>query len=570
MITSGNTKKKFMEPVIHFLQKRIEVGKDEAAAKTTVSEFVKAGYCLANFPDFARYAQKGFVKSPLLAGSHTEFSRDGNSLLACVAGYPKIDMLKQKDAEESNPIISIEPLVLISPDKMRATLCIHPPIPGSTSLIDEDLLQLLEHAGIIFGVDPDALQQAQTLISEMGNDFARVVIAKGKPPGKSTDAFIRFELEIGPLAGRIMDDGTIDFRERKIMIGVRAGDHIATKIPVVPGLPGINVQGEVIEPEKGNDVKVQVVNDAAYSEDDMKVTAAKDGVLSVVNTTIIKVCSRQLIPGDINFKTGNVESNNCISIRGSIQPGFKVTADGDIEIGGSVMSATVSSQANVVVNGGITGKNSHIEALGDVDIRFIEQGNIGSGGIVVVRTQSYYSMITAVSDIRCRKGSKVMGGELIAGGDLTVDDVGSDNCESTLLAAGVDAKRLQLHKELHDSIVQQQNDIIRWLQLYGAGSANSKKIRKIEEEVTDTKLKFLQLNLIPGTGLYSCGGGDDSDDSDEENGHIDKTRIDVYGTIFAGTRIRIGNRTMVLDKTVSNRQFRLQRNLKSIIAVPLK
>ena len=569
MNTPGTTKKKYMEPVIHFMRKLIELGQDETAAKITVSEFVKAGQCLADFPEFSKYAQKGFTKSPLQAGSFTEFSQDGNSLLACVAGYPRIDTPKQKDDEEPLTIISIEPLVEISPDKMQASLCIQPPVPGSTPLINENLSQLLEEAGVIYGMHPDAQQQAQTFISGLRNEFGKMIIADGKPPGISTNAEIRFELEIGPLAGRFLEDGTIDFRERRIMVGVRAGQHIATKIPVIPGSPGINVLGEAIEPGKANDINVKVANDAAFSEDDLRVTAVKDGVLSVVNNTIIKVCSRQLIPGDIDFKTGNVESGNCLSIRGSIQPGFKVAAEGDLEIGGSVTSATVSCQANVVIKGGITGKGSRIKALADVDIRFIEQGAIESGGIVVVRTQSYYSRITAVSDIRCQVGTKVMGGELIAGGNLTVADVGSDNCESTLLAAGVDAERLVLHKKLQDGIVQQQNDIIRWLQLY-EGSGKSKKIRKMEEEVSEAKLKLLQLNLIPETGLFSRGGGDDSSDSGEETGDIDRIRIDVHGTVFAGTRIRIGNRSMVVDKTVSNRQFRLQKNLKSIIDSPLR
>jgi uncharacterized protein len=567
MNTSGTTKKKYMEPVFHFLQKRIEVDRDEEEVKVNVSEFVKAGRCLADYPDFFKYAQKGFQKSPLQAGSYTEFSKDGNCLLACVAGYPKIDKLEQKDDGEPILVISLEPFVQVSADKMSAALSIQPPIPGSATLAGEDLSLLLEEAGVTYGIEPEARKQAEIIISERRNEFNKIVIAKGKPPGKSTDAKIRFELEIGPLAGRLLDDGTIDFRERRIMVGVRQGQHIATKIPAIPGAPGINILGEVIEPEEGNDLKVEVANDAAFSEEDLRVTAVKDGVLSVVNNTIIKVCSRQIIPGDIDYKTGNVESGNCLTVNGFIQPGFKVTAGGDIEIHGGVMSATVSSQANVVVKGGITGKNSRIESLGDVDIRFIEQGAIESGGIVVVRTQSYYSRITAVSDIRCQSGSKVMGGDLIAGKNLTVSDVGSDNCESTLLAAGVDPKRFQFHKELQNSIVQQQNEIIRWLQRYG-GSAKSKKVRGMEEEVADAKLKLLQLNLIPGTGLYSRGGGDD--DQGEETGDIDKIKIDVHGTIFAGTRIRIGNRSMLVDKTVTNRQFRLQKNLRSIIASPLR
>jgi len=568
MSFSGKGKKKYMEPVIHFLRKRVEVVRDDITANMSISEFVKSGCCLADFPDFDKYSEKGFVKAPLEAGNNTKFSVDGNTLEALVPGYPKIETVEQDDSEVATTIISVEPLVLISPDKMQAKLCVQPPVPGASSLVEQDLWQVLEDAGVVYGIDPDVQQEAQTFIRSLRNEFAEFPIARGRIPGKSRDASIRFEIEIGPLAGRFLDDGTIDFRERRIMVGVCAGEHIATKIPAVSGEPGINVLGEAIKPAEGKDIKVRVSNDAVYSEEDMKVTAAKAGVLSVVNDSTIKVCSRQVVSGDIDYKTGNVASNNCLTIRGSVHPGFKVQADGDLEISGAVMSATVVCQANVVVKGGITGKNSLIKAMGDIDIRFIEQGTIESGGIVVIRTQSYYSRVTAASDIRCQKVTKVMGGDLIAGGHISVADVGSDNCDTTLLAAGVDVERLTHHKELQESIVQQQKEIIRWLQLYG-GSTKSKKIRKMEQELADTKLKLLQLNLIPGTGMYSRGGGDD-DNGREEFGEIAKTRIDVHGTIYAGTRIRIGNRIMVLDSTVSKKQFRLHKNLRSIIASSIR
>ncbi len=558
----------YQEPVINFLQKKMEVVKDGLEIKMRISEFVRAGSCLANFPSPEGYGQKNKVKNSLKAGNNTRFSDDGDSLLAVVSGYPKIETPDRKENKVPTTVISVEPLVLIPSDKMQAVLCLQPALPGASSLVGQDLPGLLEEAGVVYGIDAEAEQKAQSIIRKQPNEFTQFVIAKGKAPGKSSAAEIRFELEIGPIAGRVLEDGSIDFRERRIMVGVPAGQHIATKIPCIPGTPGINVFGEIIEPAEGKDIQVRVSNDAVYSEEDLKVTAAKDGVLSVVNDSIIKVCSKQVILSDIDYKTGNVESNNCLIVRGSIHPGFKVLAEGDIEIGGSVMSALVSGQANAVIKGGITGKNSLIKAAGDVDIRFIEQGSIESGGTVVVRTQSYYSRITAVSDIRCGKTSKVMGGDLIAGGHLTVYDVGSVNCDSTILVAGVDAERLNLHKELQDSILAQQKEIIRWLQLYG-GSAKSKKIRKMEKELSDTKIKLLQLNLILGTGLYSRGGGEDGTGEDEF-ADIAKIRIDVHGTIYAGTRIRIGNREMALDRTVSKKSFRLKKNLKSIGFTSLK
>ena len=59
---------------------------------------------------------------------------------------------------------------------------------------------------------------------------------------------------------------------------------------------------------------------------------------------------------------------------------------------------------------------------------------------------------------------------------------------------------------------------------------------------------------------YSSAGGID----------IQAIRIDVLGTLMATSEIRIGNSSLRLDKTVSNRQFRLHPNGKRIIAGPLK
>ena len=110
-------------------------------------------------------------------------------------------------------------------------------------------------------------------------------------------------------------------------------------------------------------------------------------------TRVIKVLSHQTITGDIDFETGNVESMNAIKILGSVQPGFRVTAGGDIKITGSVMSASAISEGNLVVLGGTTGKNSTLQVKGDADINFIEQGVLKCGGLVVIRKQSYYSNI---------------------------------------------------------------------------------------------------------------------------------------------------------------------------------
>jgi uncharacterized protein len=572
----GKDKKKVLEPTYHFATDFVKIGDDYTTDKIPVTELVMAGQLLADFPNFPRFAAKGFAKAPVEPGEYAELSRDEEAIVATVPGYPKVVKIRRKDQPDPVTVISIEPLLQIPADSMQVTLAVHPPLAEGRSLQGCDLPALIADQGIVFGIDPLAIEAVKSFLESREPEFKSFIIARGQAVGKSTNAFLRYDMEIGPIAGKLLENGTIDFRERRIMVPVRADQCIATKIPSVQGTPGINVYGQETPAPAGKDLKVEVLNDAKFSRDTLQVTATKNGVLSIVNDSTIKVCSHQIVLGDIDYQTGNIESMNCITIRGSVQPGFRVTVGGDLEISGEVTSAKIISHGNLVVRGGITGKNSILEAQGDADINFIEQGTLKCGGMVVIRQESYYGDITAGTNIRCHQASKIIGGTLFTEGSITTGDVGSENCRPAFLAAGVMIERLLHFNKLKASVVEQQDAIIRWLQRYH-GSSTSKKVKNMEKELADLKLLLLRINLIPGTGIYSRAGG--SEDEITEPGEeyssaggiaIEKISLDVFGTIFTGTRIQIGNCSMINAKTVSGRQFKLHPNRKSIIAVPLK
>lgn len=569
-------KPKFLKPHIHFKTSLIKIGEDYTTDKIPITELVKANDLLASFKNFQIYQKDGYQKAPLEPGENCAFADDDESIIATISGYPKVIKQKIKGVSEFLTIISIEPLIIIAKDSMKATLSLHPQIEESPPLTIETIKEAISEAGIIHGIKDTALLKIENILTEREIEFTKTVFASGTPVGQSYDSYLRFDMEIGPIAGTILENGSIDFRDRRIMVGVNEGQCIATKIPAFTGDPGINIFGEETPARTPVDIKVQPLNDAKFVADTNQVIAQKAGVLSIVNGNIIKVLSHQLISGDIDYETGNIDSMNCVTIEGSVQPGFKVNTTGDLKVGGGVMSASIRSDANLVINGGITGKKSKIVSTGDCDINFIEQGTLSSGGLCVIRKQSYYSDITATEDIRCKPESKIMGGTLFAGGGITLFDVGGDNAKPAHIAAGVVASRLLEYEALKQNIVDQEEAIIQWLQRY-KGSSTSKKIRSMDEEVAEAKLKRIRFNMIPGTGIYSRAAGpddvidiNDEDYSDEGGIAIDQVTIDVLGTIYRDTEIRIGNRTLKLEKTVTNRQFKLHPSGKRIIAIPLK
>ena len=565
---------KFLQPELGFRQEKLEIGRGSAAEEFLVSQLVRKGAILASFPNFAAMRKQGYLRAPIEAGKNVIFDEQAHALIAAISGYPKTHLVARADMPDLL-IIDIAPCIKISHNKMQASMVFQPSLPGTAPLDGDDVDVILAEAGITYGIDHEALAKVRKTWTEPTSDFEEIFFAEGVFPGEGEDARLQFEVEIGPLAGRLLDDDTIDFRDRKIMVGVTESQHVATKIPAVPGSPGYNVFGQEIPAKEGKDLAIKVMGDARATNGDNRIYATQNGSMSVVNHDTIKIAAKTTIQGDVDYTTGNIESANNVTIKGSVTPGFLVDVGGDLEIGGAVSSAKIECGGNVVIKGGITGQSSTIEAGGDVDLNFIERLTVKAGGLVVIRKQCYYSSVQAKADIRCQPDSTILGGILLAGNSLSVGDVGAESCEPAILAAGIDGDRYQLLKELRKELVAQQEEIIQVLQLHGKGS-RPKKVRRLEEAAFATKRKLLTLNLIPGTGLYSrLGQGSKRDELEEEDplylpeATIESARIEISGKVFGGTTIMLGNRKLTLKQDVARRKFRLSKNLKSIMALPL-
>lgn len=130
------------------------------------------------------------------------------------------------------------------------------------------------------------------------------------------------------------------------------------------------------------------------------------------------------IKHDVDYNTGNIDSRNSVIIHGAVQPGFKVNTLGSQKGNNVCHSDKQCQHSDQKWN---YRKITVISSLGDVNFSFIEQGHVDSGGNVIIRRQPYYSNISAKGDIGCKPGSTIIGGKIIAGGHLTVDNVGSQN-----------------------------------------------------------------------------------------------------------------------------------------------
>lgn len=576
---TGFVSQEYIEPTICFTTERLKINENYPVDKLPVTELVQKNQVLVEFTDTDLPDTNKLLRRSVIVGANTYLSKDKNQVLTDVTGYPKINFCPLLESEEKVLEVSVEPLFHISKDMMEASIILNPLLCNYTTLSAEVLYQLLISSDIVTGIDYKQLKLVKEHIRKGIMESDHIVLARGREPVAGTDAYLKFKLEIGPIAGELLKDGSIDFRERKIMVPISAGQEIASKVPATRGEPGETVLGEHIAQRIGRDIKVETSDDAVYSPEDLLVSATSDGVLSIVHENIIRVCSKQDIPGDINYTTGNIESRNSVVIHGSVYPGFQVKTGGDLEIKGSVMSTQVSSLSNIVIKGGITGSASSVTASGDVDINFIEQGHIHCNGNCVIRKQSYYSHISSGGNTRCREQSVLVGGELISGGNISLGDAGAPGADAGLIAAGVVAERLYQSRKLQQRLEEYEASIIQRLKGY-TGVSRTKKLRSLKGNIETMELQFLRINMIPGTGLYSRSIEDTdtiqpahtvTQNEQPETASVDISRIyiDVHGTIFAGTLLQIGNRTLTVEHTMAGRRFKLNDTKSHIIAMPL-
>lgn len=577
---TGFVSPEYLEPTICFTTEKIKIGENYPMEKLPITKLVKKGQVLVEFNDTDLPGTDKLLRRSLIAGANCYLSEDNNQVLTGVTGYPRIDFCPVRESEEKTLHVSVEPLFHLSKDGMEAAIIIKPLLYNYTLLSSEDLYQLLTSSGIVEGVVYKELKLIKKCIREGGSGSDRIVLARGREPIAGTNAYLRFKLEIGPIAGELLKDGSIDFRERKIMVPVSAGQVIAIKVPSTLGRPGVTVLGGRIAQQQGRDIEVKTSGDAVYSPENLQISATSDGVLSVVHDNIIKVCSKLVIPGDIDYSTGNIESRNSVIIHGSVLPGFQVKTGGDLEIRGSVMSTQVSSLSNIVIKGGIVGNVSSVRAFGDVDILFIEQGQIDCSGNCVVRKQCYYSHIFSGGNIRCKEHSTIVGGELISEGNISLGDAGAPGADPGLIAAGVVAERLYMSRKNQQRLEEHKASIIQRCKGY-TGVGRIKKLRSLQDGIEDMKLQYLRLNMIPGTSLYSriieetdtnqqVQAETQNDQTDTGSVDMSCISIDVHGTIFAGTLLQIGNLTLTVECTITGRSFKLDDTKSHILAMPLR
>jgi uncharacterized protein (DUF342 family) len=282
-----------------------------------------------------------------------------------------------------------------------------------------------------------------------------ILIAQGIYPVNGEDAVISYYTlsERNPI---IQQDGTVDYYEMNFLDEVKKGEWLGEKIIAGLGTPGQTVTGEMLPALKGKD-KQLYYDKATIVEvaegDKMVLRAQVDGAIVNVNG-IITVQEVLIIEGDVGAKTGNIDYDGSVMIKGTIKDGFSVHATKDIsvlcEMGLGSIDSIVSRTGDIYIKGGIFGKErASIQAAQNVYIKHANECTIEAGGDIHIGLYAIGCKLTANNIFLDKNRGRIIGGQAYAKAQVVTAFLGNEAERMTSINIG-GFDRAAVKKELDE------------------------------------------------------------------------------------------------------------------------
>lgn len=328
--------------------------------------------------------------------------------------------------------------VRVDADEMAVRLTLTPPHGGEPASV-VSILQALDAAGVVFGIDESAIRQA----CEAGQCEAAIV-ALGQPVQHGCDSV--FEAMIPQTVNRaptIDAQGLIDYREQGSITVVQPGAPLMRRTPASTGVAGRNVRGVVVMPHPGRDAPfaTQLGGAKPASNDPNLLEATISGQPVRVN------CGVNVEPvfevAEVNMASGNIHFDGTVHVLGDVIQGMKVEAGGDIVVDGMVEGAVLRAGGDIRVAGGVIA-HAWLHAGLSVSARFAEGAHISASGAIVIGEMALECELESLNQIvigaASPKRGRLVGGSATAMMLIRVPILSSANGGLTKVTLGVNAE----------------------------------------------------------------------------------------------------------------------------------
>ena len=445
-----------------------------------------------------------------------------------------------------NESIAIE----VSEDRMEAFVVFSEPVNKG---------ELMSRDAVINAVKDEKIIPDEKLVDAAINNKRygrKLIVARGVEATKGTDGFLQFHFDRSNIKPKpkIMEDGTVNFKQLGMFKLCNRGDVLVTSVPAREGIDGVDVYGNVIQSIKPRHAAaIPKGKGTVLSPDGLHLIADESGQLTLAEGKI-NVSPHLEIEQNVDNSTGNVEFNGQVTIKGSVVSGFMVKAIGNIEVFGTCEGAKlISSEGSIVLANGIQGSGKgEIVAANDITAKFIENCQVTAGG-----------NITADSIMKCHikcdgsvtvagKNGLLVGGSLVAGEKLVAQTIGSPMGTLTDIEVGGSPNELIRQKEL----VADFNKIKMEYEKCDKAVQTLTALRKKNELPDDKKailVKMVNMKMVCRDKMTKLQG---EIDTITRNLAVSIGTVSASKVIRPGVRITIGNIQLAIRDELHNCRLR--------------
>lgn len=286
---------------------------------------------------------------------------------------------------------------------------------------------------VSYGVTED--MTIKTWISSASENTPPFQVAQGLDPVFSEDAVIKYHFPIDfRHAGKVNEDGSINFRERGEIPFAPKNTFLAAKIHPEQGKPGIDVMGNEILVKDPVDRTFEAGPGTKLSEDGNKIYAQIEGQPHVDAMGTITVCPELIIKGDLGFETGDILFEGNVIVDGTVKQGFKVK--GASLTAREIEGAEIDLTGDLNVSLGIVDAEL-INVKGSVQAKFIHNSKINAFGDLIVQREIMDSCIR-LSGSCINTSGVIIASEISANMGVDAGNIGTDTSGPSRLTVGVD------------------------------------------------------------------------------------------------------------------------------------
>ena len=335
--------------------------------------------------------------------------------------------------------------ITVSEGRTKAYIEIIKEVDGTVSPpTTTDLLDLLRQKQISYGIIEDAAIDAWISASCAG----KIIIAQGEKPVYGQDGKIEYYFKTDfTNPGKINEDGSIDFRERGNIPYVTKGNLLAQKTPPKEGRVGVTVNGHPLPVDEVVDPVFIAGSGTEFSEDGLGIRAVLDGQPHRDALGTISINPDLIIPGDVDFETGNIDFKGNIIVKGMVKEGF--TVKGINLTAKEAEGAVIDLSGDLNISAGIT--NSKISAHGHIYAKYINHSTVRGFQNLVIQKEIIDSDVLLSGSCQNPSGH-IISSQISAKLGIEAGKIGTPSSTPCKLKIGVDSHIETLKKEMDESI----------------------------------------------------------------------------------------------------------------------